>query len=97
MVRTLKEMLRSTISHEQSDWTDKLSALEFACNNSVHPSTGLMPFELDLGFHPKTPYSLLIDTEKDVDAAEDSEARSASTQRSRSLTEGERRTDTNRQ
>lgn len=71
MVRTLKEMLRSSISHRQDAWTDKLAALEFAYNNSIHPSTGLTPFELDLGLHPKTPYSLLIDTEKDVEAVED--------------------------
>jgi hypothetical protein len=44
--------------------------LEFAYNNSTHPSTSLTPFELDLGFHPKTPYSLLIDSQKDVDAVE---------------------------
>jgi hypothetical protein len=30
----------------------------------------LTPFELDLGFHPKTPYSLLIDCGKEVDAVE---------------------------
>jgi hypothetical protein len=70
MVRTLKEMLRSTISHKQSDWTEKLSALEFAYNNSVHPSTSLTPFEHDLGHHPKTPYSLVVDTENDVGAVE---------------------------
>lgn len=48
LVRTLKEMLRSSTSHRQDDWTDKLSALEFAYNNSIHPSTSLTPFELDL-------------------------------------------------
>jgi hypothetical protein len=71
MVRTLKEMLRSSISHRQDNWTDKLAALEFAYNNSIHPSTSLTPFELHLGFHPKTPYSLLIEPEKDVNAEED--------------------------
>lgn len=71
MVRTLKEMLRSSISHRQDNWTDKLAALEFAYNNSIHPSTSLTPFELDLGFHPKTPYSLLIEPERDVNAVED--------------------------
>lgn len=71
MVRTLKEMLRSTISHSQDDWTDKLSAIEFAYNNSIHPSTSLTPIELDLGFHPKTPYSLLLEFEKEVGAVQD--------------------------
>jgi hypothetical protein len=71
MIRTLKEMLRSSISHRQDDWTDALGALEFAYNNSIHPSTSLSRFELDLGLHPKTPYSLLIEPEKDVEAVED--------------------------
>ena len=70
MVRTLKEMLRSTIDHHQANWSEKLSALEFAYNNSTHPSTGLTPFELDLGFHPKSPYSLLLGPEREVDSVE---------------------------
>jgi transposase InsO family protein len=41
MVRTLKEMLRSSITLKQTDWTDKLAALEFAYNNSIHPSTSI--------------------------------------------------------
>ena len=71
MVRTLKEMLRSCIDHKQHDWSDKLSALEFAYNNSVHPSTGMTPFELDLGLHPKSPYSLILDTQYEVQSVED--------------------------
>jgi hypothetical protein len=71
MVRTLKEMLRSTISHRQTDWTDKLAALDFAYNNSIHPSTSLTPFELDLGLHPRTPYSLVLDTQHEVQTVED--------------------------
>jgi hypothetical protein len=61
MLRALKEMLRRSIRHRQVDWTDKSAALEFAYNNSIHPSTSLTPFELDLGFHSKTPYSLLVE------------------------------------
>lgn len=71
MVRNLKVMLRGSISHRQDDWTDKLAALAFAYNNSIHPSTSLTLFELDLGFHPKTPYSLLIEAKKDVNAVSD--------------------------
>jgi transposase InsO family protein len=70
MVRTLKEMLRTSIDYHQDKWTDKLSALEFAYNNSTHPSRGLTPFELDPGMHPKSPYSLLIEPERDVDSVE---------------------------
>ena len=55
MVRTLKEMLRSCVD------THHLAALEFAYNNSIQASTQLTPFELDLGYHPKSPYSFLTD------------------------------------
>jgi hypothetical protein len=61
MVRTLKEMLRSCVDHRQNDWTHHLAALEFAYNNSLQASTQLTPFELDLGYHPKAPFSFLTD------------------------------------
>jgi hypothetical protein len=66
MVRTVKEMLRSVIDHKQNDWVDHLTAIEFAYNNSVHPSTKMTPFELDLGYHPRGLYSHLSDTIADV-------------------------------
>jgi hypothetical protein len=52
-----KDMLRHYISHNQKDWVDHLSTIEFAYNNSVHPSTGMSPFELDVGQHPITPHT----------------------------------------
>jgi hypothetical protein len=61
MVRTLKEMLRSCVDQRQNDWTHHLAALEFAYNNSIQASTQLTPFELYLGYHPKSPYSFLTD------------------------------------
>jgi transposase InsO family protein len=54
MVRTVKEMLRSIINHKQADWVEHLTAIEFAYNNSVHPSTKMTPFELDLGILGRT-------------------------------------------
>jgi hypothetical protein len=66
MVRTVKEMLRSVINHKQNDWVDHLTAIEFAYNNSVHPSTQMTPFELDLGYHPRGMYSFLSDTTAEV-------------------------------
>lgn len=71
MVRTLKEMLRSTVNHKQDDWTDHLSALEFAYNNTIHPATNMTPFELDMGFSPKGLHSFLSDTTVEVQATTD--------------------------
>jgi transposase InsO family protein len=71
MVRTLKDMLRSAVSHKQTDWTKQLAPLEFAYNNSVHPSSKMTPFELDLGYHPRTPYSILRQDAPDVASVND--------------------------
>lgn len=55
-------MLRHYISAKQTDWYEHLAALEFAYNSSVNPSTGQTPFQLDLGYSPHTPHSLLAHT-----------------------------------
>jgi hypothetical protein len=49
MDRTMKEMLRHYIAHNQKDWTNYLSSIEFAYNNAIHPSTGMTPVDLDVG------------------------------------------------
>jgi transposase InsO family protein len=71
MVRTVKEMLRSVINHKQSDWVEHLTAIEFAYNNSVHPSTKMTPFELDLGYHPRGLYACLSDSAYEVQTTTD--------------------------
>jgi len=59
LVGTTKQMLSHFVSNKQNNWSDHLPVLEFAYNNSLHPSTGLTPFELDLGRHPATPHTIL--------------------------------------
>ncbi|KAI5450579.1 hypothetical protein NCC49_002838 [Naganishia albida] len=71
MVRTLKEMLRSAVNHRQTDWVEHLPPIEFAYNNSLHPSTGLTPFENDLGYHPRAPYSNLLADQPQVKSVDD--------------------------
>jgi hypothetical protein len=71
MVRTVKEMLRSVINHKQNDWVEHLTAVEFADNNSVHPSTKMTPFELDLGYHPCGMYSYLSESTAEVQTTTD--------------------------
>ena len=57
--RTLQEVLRNYVSHQQHDWVFHLAAAEFSINNLVNTSTGFSPFYLDLGYHPTyTPFPL---------------------------------------
>ena len=58
-IQTLKSMLRGLVNHKQDDWDLYLPAAEFAYNNAVHSSTGVSPFFLNHGFHPRVPASLL--------------------------------------
>jgi hypothetical protein len=62
--RTLIQILRAYVSHNQDDWDEYLDAAEFAYNSSEQESTHLTPFYADLGWHPRTP-SMLI-TQHDV-------------------------------
>jgi hypothetical protein len=71
MVRTVKEMLRSVVNHKQDNWVEQLTSIEYAYNNSVHPSTSMTPFELDLGYHPKGMYSFLPETMVEVQSTTD--------------------------
>jgi transposase InsO family protein len=57
--RTLEDMLRAYCYDRQDTWDTRLSAAEFAYNNSVNDSTGFTPFFLDCGRHPHTPATLL--------------------------------------
>jgi transposase InsO family protein len=58
-IQTLKTMLRGLVNHKQDDWDLYLPAAEFAYNNAVHTSTGVSPFFLNQGFHPRVPASLI--------------------------------------
>ena len=71
MVRTFKEMLRHYISNTQHDWVDHLPSLEFAYNNSLNPTTGFTPFELDIGYHPASPHTISAPDPRNVAASEE--------------------------
>ena len=52
--RTLEQMLRTYIQHDEAAWEDLLPAAELAYNCTTHNSTGLTPFEVMNGENPLT-------------------------------------------
>ena len=69
-VGTVVQMLRAFVGYNGADWDLFLPAVTFAYNDSIHPSTGFTPFELDTGGHPATPASMLArDLSAEVSAA----------------------------
>ncbi len=64
-------MLRAVVSHDQTDWDEHLAEVEFAINNSFQDSIKTTPFELNYGFRPTVPHSLLLpQVPTDVDAVD---------------------------
>lgn len=59
MNRMIENFLRCYCSHHQTDWDTLLTSAEFAYNSSRVESMGASPFELDLGWTPKSPLALL--------------------------------------
>jgi hypothetical protein len=59
--RTLQPMIAAYLNERKDDWDDKLAALQFAYNTSVHATTNCSPFELVYGRIPKLPIDLIFD------------------------------------
>lgn len=59
MNRMIESFLRCYCSHRQTDWDLLLTSAEFAYNSSHVETMGCTPFELDLGWTPKSPIELL--------------------------------------
>lgn len=66
--RTVVQTLSCVLQDLGGDWEDHLTAVEFAMNNSVNASTGVSPFFMTRGRHPRTPLSFNADS-CDVPAA----------------------------
>ena len=45
--------LRCYIGYRQDDWVEWLQQAEFAYNNTVHASMGIIPFYAMYGYHPE--------------------------------------------
>lgn len=56
--RIIEDVLRNYVSIEQTDWDLRLSAAEFAINNSWQESTKTTPFRMVYGRDPHTPIGL---------------------------------------
>ena len=51
-VRNVSQVLRTMVSHDQTDWADKCPMAEFAINSTVSSTTEFTPFELNYGWIP---------------------------------------------
>jgi hypothetical protein len=61
---TVERSLRCFATNDQANWDDDLPLAEYAYNSSVHRSTKLTPFELDLGFELPLPQDLSADLQQ---------------------------------
>jgi hypothetical protein len=53
--RTVIQTLTCVLQDLGGDWEDHLTAVEFAMNNAINASTGVSPFFMTRGRHPRTP------------------------------------------
>ena len=51
--QSLEQYLRIFTEHRPDNWATLLSTAEFAYNNAAHESTGLSPFFIEHGWHPR--------------------------------------------
>ncbi len=58
---TMEQYLRAFVCWEQDDWVQWLSTAEFAYNNAKNSTTGMSPFEANLGYSPRMSWDEDID------------------------------------
>jgi hypothetical protein len=56
--------LRGFATQDQANWDDYLPLAKYAYNSSVHCSTKLTPFALDLGYEPRLPLDVIADLQR---------------------------------
>jgi hypothetical protein len=52
-IRSIGQILRTTVSSDQKDWFTRIPLVEFALNSSINSSSGFAPFELNYGYMPR--------------------------------------------
>ena len=60
--RSIAQILRTVVSNDQQDWSDKCPMVEFAINSSINATTGYAPFKLNYGYMPRSGQHILTDT-----------------------------------
>lgn len=68
MNRMIENYLRCYCSYHQDDWDELLPAAEFAYNSAVTEDLGMSPFELDLGWVPKSALDFISGSEVPVES-----------------------------
>lgn len=63
--QTLQHRMRM-YSEKEKDWTRTLPMMEFAYNANPHGGIGISPFELNLGYIPRSPLETRIDEHNDL-------------------------------
>jgi hypothetical protein len=58
--QTVIKMIKTFINDDHSDWDELLPSLEYAYNTAVHATTGMTPYFMMFGRHPKCPEDLIL-------------------------------------
>jgi hypothetical protein len=69
--RMLENNLRCYLSNRQDDWADPLPSAEFAYHSAVSDDLGMSPFEVDLGWCPRSPPDLLSGSRVSIESVEE--------------------------
>jgi hypothetical protein len=66
----IAQRLRPFVNHYQDNWSELLPLIDFAAATLTHESTGLSPFQVELGFEPRTSFDWEPHAKGPVPAAE---------------------------
>ena len=75
MNRMVENYLRCYCNYHQNDWDELLPAAEFAYNSAVSEDLGMSPFEVDLGYCPKSPLELISDAKHENESVQEFKTR----------------------
>ena len=60
--RSIAQILRTVVSNNQKDWSDKCPMVEFTINSSINATTGYSLFKLNYGYMPQSGQHISTDT-----------------------------------